>query len=341
MKDKKSLVTGIVALLGMCLLILDTQTAFSGAKAGVDLCQYVLIPSLFPFFILSTLASSALTGTHLPLLSPLCKQCGIPEGGESLFLLGLTGGYPVGAKAITEAYESGQLSVDDAHRLLGFCSNAGPAFIFGMAGRYFDSPAAPWLLWAVHILSAILTGMLLPNKKQGKCSMRQCTSVSVPAALNQSLRAMAGVCGWVVIFRVVLQYCSKHLLVLLPPELQVILTGLLELSNGIAALCAIPHQGMRFIICTCLISFGGLCVGMQTISVTKRLGIGMYFPGKLLQCIISCFLSQCLQSFLFPQESQLGFGAFIGVWVVSFAGITSVFWFKRIGKAKKVVAFLK
>ena len=166
-------------------------------------------------------------------------------------------------------------------------------------------------------------------------------ATSVPTALNQSLRAMAGVCGWVVIFRVVLQYCDIHFLILLPSEMQVLLTGLLELSNGIAALCCISHQGIRFIACACLLSFGGLCVGMQTISVTKRLGTGMYFPGKLLQCIISCCLSLCLQGFLFPQETQLCFGAIIGVWIVTFTAIASVFWFKRIGKFKKVVAFLK
>lgn len=338
MKDKKNFLMGILALIGMLLLILDTETAVSGARDGLELCLSVLIPSLFPFFILSTIVSSMLIGKRILILKPLCKLCGIPDGGESLFLLGLAGGYPVGARAIADAHENGQLTAKDAHRLLGFCSNAGPAFIFGMAGSFFDSSFVPWCIWAVHIASAILTGILLPDKNCSKCRLDSEKPITVTAALTKSLHAMASVCGWVVLFRVIYNFLNKWLLCHFPAETRIILTGLLELSNGITALADIHNQSSRFIICTCLLGFGGLCVWMQTISVTKKMGTGMYLPGKLLQCFLSLFLSVLVQYFIFPKETQFTISAGFWAGAVTFGVLLTFFVRKRTVKSKKVVA---
>ena len=40
---------------GMLVLILDGKAALLGAQAGVELCLNTVIPSLFPFFVLSVL----------------------------------------------------------------------------------------------------------------------------------------------------------------------------------------------------------------------------------------------------------------------------------------------
>ena len=60
-----------------------------------------------------------------------------------------------------------------------------------------------------------------------------------------------------------------------------------ELANGCYELELVGSSGLRFVLVSCLLAFGGLCVSMQTISVTGKLGIGLYFPGKVLQCCIS------------------------------------------------------
>ena len=39
--------------LGMLALILDGRTAIEGARQGIGLCLRTVIPSLFPFFVLS------------------------------------------------------------------------------------------------------------------------------------------------------------------------------------------------------------------------------------------------------------------------------------------------
>jgi len=114
MKQKKQLWTGILSAAGLLWMILDTKTAVSGAADGVMLCIRSVIPSLFPFLILSAIMNSVLIGADIPILNGLLRLCGIPKGAGSLLLLGLLGGYPVGAQAVANAYKRGQLSKESA-----------------------------------------------------------------------------------------------------------------------------------------------------------------------------------------------------------------------------------
>lgn len=273
------------------MLILDSKTAVSGAHDGILLCLQTVIPSLFSFFILSILLTSSLSGLPMPLLRPLGKLCHIPSGAESLLLTGFLGGYPVGAQNVSAAYQRGQLSRQDAQRMLAFCNNAGPAFLFGMVGAMFPDAKTPWLLWGIHIAGALFTGFLLPGKSEipFQPSPRQQT-ISLADALQTALRVMASVCGWVVLFRVITGFLTKWLLWLFPAELQVLLIGLLELSNGCCELNRISDLSLRFLTCSGMLSFGGLCVTMQTITVTQGLSLCYYFLGKGLQTLFSLLL---------------------------------------------------
>lgn len=302
MRNNKKIWTSIIASLGLIILILDTKTALAGAKDGISLCLNSVIPSLFPFFILSTLIAASLTGNPVRTLRPIGKLCGIPEGAESLLLLGLLGGYPVGAQSINDAYRNKCIKNDDAHRLLGFCSNAGPAFIFGMIGGLFADKKALWALWFIHILSALIVGCILPRNRPSHCKLPSCSIISIPAALEISIRTMANVCGWVILFRALLAFLQRWILWFFPTELQVMVAGLLELSNGCHTLYAVTNPGIRFVFSSCFLSFGGMCVAMQTISATRDIGTGLYFPGKLLQCAVSFLVSYISQHHLFSTD---------------------------------------
>ncbi len=292
------------AFLSMTLLILDTRTALTGASDGVDICIRTVIPSLFPFFVIASFLTGMLSGAKFTLMRPLCKLLGIPYGAESFLLIGLLGGYPVGAQCIAQAYEDGALPGEDAKRMLGFCSNAGPAFLFGMAGHLFTSPWCPWILWLIHIVSALIVGIVLrqvPSSPFCRCTGRK---VSFPNALRRGIRSMAEVCAWVILFRVVIAFSQRWFLWLLPQTAQAVIFGLLELSNGCISLAVIPAESVRFILCAFFLGCGGLCVGMQTMSVVGKLGTGAYFPGKLLQSTCSLLAAIMIQRMIFPQSQQ-------------------------------------
>jgi len=302
LNSRRRLFTILFSAIGMLVLILDSKTALQGAMEGIELCIRTAIPSLFPFFVLSILLTGQLTGNAIPLLRPIARVCGIPSGGEAILAVGLLGGYPVGASCVAMAYRKGQLSANDAHRLLGFCSNAGPAFLFGIVSHLFSSMRVVWALWAIHILSALCVGALLPCKTTSRAKTMEYTGTSLPKALDQSVRVMASVCGWIVLFRVLIHIFSRWFLWLLPEPWDVSLTGLFELVNGCHALTAMESVFLRFVLCSAFLAFGGLCVTMQTASVTEGLGLGMYLPGKILQTIISILMAFPVGRILFSEE---------------------------------------
>lgn len=317
--NKHNFRTAIGASAAMLVLILDGKTALAGASEGIGICLNILIPSLFPFFLLSILLTGALRGQDIPVLRPVAKLCRIPKGAESLLAIGILGGYPVGAQNVALAYQTGLLSNMQAARMITFCNNAGPAFIFGVLGCMFSSKAVPWLLWIIHIAGALFSGILLPGGQDCKTALPPCSNMRLPDALAKAVRTTGLVCGWVIIMRMTLSFLQRWFLWLLPMPLQVAASALLELAGGCMQLEYIQNEGLRFILASAFLSLGGVCITLQTASVTEGISMHLYFPGKMLQCAVSVLLS-CIAQFLFPVASRCSCGPIAAVFMVILGG---------------------
>ncbi len=289
----------------LLLLILDAKTALQGAKEGISLCLYTVIPSLFPLLIISLLLNSTVIGRKIPIFNKICRFCSIPSGGESLLAIGLLGGYPVGAQCIYKTFKEHKISKDTAHRMLGFCSNAGPSFIFGMCSGLFGRGCIIWILWLIHILSSLISGALLPGKKETRDIKIDTNTMPFRDALNKAVYILVEICSWIVAFRILISILARWVFFLLPNYLITIVTGVLELSNGCIALYQIDNEFVRFILISAFLSLGGFCVLMQTLSAVKELGLGMYVPGKLLQTAFSLLLSTAFTYLLFESSPFL------------------------------------
>lgn len=301
--EKKSWLWPVILFSGVMLLF-DAKSILIGAQEGIEISLQSIVPSLFPFIFISSLASQVISGRKIPVLDKIGKVCGIPQGAESLLLLGLIGGYPVGARLISDNYRSGKLDAYCAQRMLGFCNNAGPAFILGILAPMFSNKIAPYALWIIHMFSAILTGVILPNKKTGQMHPVESTTFSVSVILENTMKAVCNICGWVILFKSLIIVCEHSFLKLLPAEFTVVFSGLLELSNGCISVNRIVNESARFLISGTLLGFGGLCVVMQTKSAVRGLGISQYIQGKLLQTSISFILCFGVSFLLFGWDRQ-------------------------------------
>lgn len=293
-------VTGGAALAAILVLIFDSKTAFRGASEGIRLCMETVIPSLFPFFVVSVILTSTVSARNIPFFSKLCKHLGIAQGAQTLVLVGFLGGYPIGAQCIAQACKSGRLDRRDGERMLAFCNNAGPAFLFGIGATLFPSVGVCWLLWGIHIASALIVARLTSKNAQPSVAGVASQTVSLPNALDQAVRAMALVCGWIILFRVGLAFAERWFLWMLPGNLRLLFVGFFELTNGCCALESISSVGLRMQLFSVMLGFGGVCVGLQTMSVLRVAGLRgrQYFPGKTAQAAIGYLLSVAVQYFL-------------------------------------------
>ena len=291
MRKSIPLLPVVLGFAAFVVLILDSKTALQGGFEGVQMCLQALIPALFPFIFLCSWTSTKMCRVPLPFLLPIGKLCKLPKGGESTLLTGFLGGYPIGAQNVYQLWKSEILDTATAKRLLGFCSIAGPSFIFGVMGQLFSSAGICFLLWLTQILSAIFTGLLLPGSSPGSILTHGSKPISMSTALDNSIKAMVRICGWAVLFKIIISVLDRWVLWAVSDDLKVLFTGFFELSNGCLALGSVEGIGSQFVIAAALLSFGGLCVYMQTCSVTKELGAGSYLTGKLIQSLIATILS--------------------------------------------------
>ena len=224
-------------------------------------------------------------------------------------VLGLCGGYPVGARTAAELVENGALSRDEGERLLAFCNNAGPGFLLGVCGTgVFSSSRAGAALYLIHVAAALCAGLLtcraLPPAPHGtyphKSAKAQRFSTAFPTAVQNALTGCLNVSAFVVFFtvlaRLLLHFLPEAFASSLPCAL---LLGFLELTSGVLAL---PCSRAGFLSCAALLGWGGLSVHCQTLSVlaASPLSARYYLRGKTLQSLLSLLLALPALPVLFP-----------------------------------------
>lgn len=325
---KKSIGFPVLAALFFVLLLRYPSAAADAVREGMTLAFASAIPALFPFFIASTLLTESGLSAALGrlLASPMQALYGVSGNSAAAILLGLTGGYPVGAQTICTLYHTKQLSQTEAEYLLGFCNNTGPAFIVGMVGVGICGCFKTGLiLYGIHAVSALFIGLLLPHKRSIAPSASSKTLLFSPIshlpaclvnAVQQALQTSLLVAAFIIsasiflsLLRItgifaLLQTVFPFSLFSLPASTaEPIFSGIIELTNGLLRL---PHillsKSQLLPLASFLLGFGGLSVHCQTLSLAQAAGLScrIHFFGKLLHGILSGFITYCLSRF-FPQ----------------------------------------
>lgn len=301
----KRRVLGIGCCLAMLLLLIDGQTAQAGVRQGLELCLRSVLPALLPFFFLSKVLIAALWGKSPTILRLIGTLFRMPEGGESLLIPALLGGFPAGAAAVGEAWQSGGLEKDTAERLLGWCGNVGPAFLFGIAAGTLPGRWSGWYLWGLLLLGALTAAWIIPGKIAAATPKAAEKSTDI---MGQTVLTMGKICITVVLFRVITRYMDVYLS--LDGTAKVFLEGILELTNGCCDLSLVPIR-YRMTAAGILMSLGGACVLIQTRAVTQGLCLKWYFIGKGIQTLV-CLIGACRPLMLLFLTALLSFAK---IWV--------------------------
>lgn len=292
----------------LAALLLLPQVATDAARDGLRLCAQVLIPSLFPFFVCAKLIVALRVAQPLArVLSPVMRSLfGTGPSSSEALVLGLIGGYPAGAQAVKNLYDAKAITQREAQRLVLFCNNAGPAFVFGVVGTgLFASFRMGLLLFAAQALSALLTGMLLKSDLHEPAPASIQTESSAPvrvapvfvSCVRESGAAVLNVCMFVTAFSVLAGVLRWLLRGQLPDTVFALVLGMLELTGGISALgaCAIPVWG-KLALASFLLAFSGLSVCAQTASILLPSGLfpRAYVPVRLMQGLLAAALTLAL-----------------------------------------------
>ena len=320
----------LALLIATAGLVAAPAQAIAGAKDGLTLCFNVIVPSLFPFFVLSSLVVDLGLAAYLGramegLMRPLFRVSGSCAAAVAL---GFIGGYPVGARTALQLYEQGLCSKPEAERLLAFCNNSGPAFILGVVGAgIFGDSRVGLLLYLTHALASLMVGLLFRfyggwERRQAPASRpKPIRTVTLPAAftgaVSRALQSTLNICAFVVFFAVVLRLLSAFgvlsalasLLSLAGLEAEWakrLVAGLLELSSGVASLQGGAGLTGRVSLAAFMLGWAGLSVHCQVLSflVDSGLSARVYLAGKLCHGLIAAGLTYALTR-LFPLSAPV------------------------------------
>ncbi len=296
------LILTLAAIGGAAALLTLPAAVSAGVRQGLTLCLNAIIPSLFPFMALSEfIVRSNISGTLSIMLSGFVRHVfKLPTVCAGAVLMSFVGGYPTGAKIINEMYLRGAVSTSQAKRMLSFCVAAGPAFIITAVGaRILQSPAIGYILFASHILAALILGALYALKDEvpvhGGVSVKlNSLSGSVVGSVTSACTAIINVCSYIVIFCAVTEIL-RSCLSPLPEVLQGVLGyafTLLEVSGGCVYIAGrFDLFGAAFL--SFLLGFGGLCVVFQVLSIASALKLRFwdFFRQRVMHGLLSAALT--------------------------------------------------
>jgi sporulation integral membrane protein YlbJ len=321
----KVLLVAFICLFFMLLLILTPGPALAGARNGLTICGNTVIPSLFPFLVLSGfIIKSGLADRIGRLLEPATRHIfRLPGSAATALILGAVGGYPVGANAVSQLCKSGSLSKRDGERLLCFCINSSPAFIIGAVGAgLLGSANAGIILCVAHLTASLAIGLVmrvgapkktvyLPTVPQRRKADEGLTSAFV-ASVTGSIGSILTIAAFVVLFSSLNALLSSIGFTsflaglagrLLPTPISDpsfysrVVTGILEVTNGCAA--AAGSTGMvSLILIAVMLGWSGLSVQFQVISMVKDSGISTrpFILTRLLHMVFSALFTWALFS---------------------------------------------
>lgn len=327
---------GVGLLAATAALMLYPQESMEAVRAGLELCFNVIIPSLFPFFVLSSLVVELGLAGYLgralePVMRPLFNVSGACA---SAFALGFIGGYPVGAKTAISLYQDGMCTKTEAERLLAFCNNSGPAFILGVVGTgVFSNSRVGMLLYLAHAAASVCIGLLFRFYRRGgekreevrptpKFEARRFTAAFTDS-IKGSFLSTLNICAFVVFFTVVIKLLclsgllpavAKGLGVLLAPWgfsaqwAERLLTGALELSSGVWSLTGEGALAGRVSMAAFMLGWAGISVHCQVLSFIGGSGLSVktYLIGKFLHGSLSAlFVAGLFRIFPFRESASV------------------------------------
>ena len=263
---------------------------------GLTVWAYNVLPALFPFAVLSTLAFK---------IAPKAKRSftktlfGISC--DRLFLMSLLCGYPIGAKAIADS----NADKNSATRACAFCSTAGPIFIVATVGtKLLKSVTATIIIISVHILSAILNGLIYRKKEYAELldSNSQFTPQDFGNTVTNSVLSVLSVGGLIALFYMLTDMLRSFL----PQSVSDSLVfsygvGLLEMTNGIVAVCKNANVATATVLVSSLLAIGGACVFFQCYAFlgSKKVKAVDVITMKLTQSALATVLSFILVKLFF------------------------------------------
>ena len=301
-------------LLAVCVLFVIflafPEETSSSARKGISVCLETLIPSLFPFFVLSSLTVSLGLSKWIGKLfsrfmSPLFRSSGKTA---SPFVLGLLSGFPVGASTAVGLYKRGEISRGDCARALSFSNNPSVGFIVSVAGAgILRDIRLGWILYLSVTVASVLSGMVTcrvfhgDNRflaKEEAVSEETSLLKKFLSAVRDGGTGVLNVSAFVIFFSVLCGVLGS--VISLPYPLSAFISGFFEIATGASSVdISLLSLYENTIIMSAILAWSGLSVHSQVLFCVADTDVSPfpYLFSKLVTTLLSALFTAILLLF--------------------------------------------
>lgn len=276
----------IIVVVFAVLLLRYSKEVSAAVVVSINSCLSVIVPSLFGFMVVSNFLVKSnlyiLISKPFSIISRYIFR--IPTELFSIFLLSNIGGYPIGAKMISELIKNERISNKDANTMMCYCFCSGPAFIIGAIGiKVFSSVSAGLIIYISIFISNFLIAIILGLKnkipqKENKCYKININSNILIESIEATAKTLLMICSTLIFFAIIIASLEVTGIMSIFTNLFSIMLnfndsytvplikGIFEIStiNQLPQFCYILIP-----IVTAIVAFGGICVFFQILGISK------------------------------------------------------------------------
>lgn len=283
-----------------------TDAASAAVSRALSVCAKSIIPSLFPYMVISSMLINTGAGAVLGNIFayPVNKLFRLSPESSAPVILGAICGFPIGAVTAVNLYSNGEISKNEAERLLPVSNNTGPAFLIGVIGAvYWNSKAFGLVIYISQIFTSAIIGIISSRKipyteynntffSKNKDTYGEKNFLSqLSSSISSSAINMITVCGFVVFFSAIIDLLIPMCEIISPNGYAgVLLASFLEFSSAAKYASLLTHAPAGAALTAFAVGWAGISVHSQVMSfsISSKCNISMkkYFKYKFIQGII-------------------------------------------------------
>lgn len=266
-----------------------------------------LVPSMMPMFIISDILINYNFTKYIPksIINFISKLFNISNNATLILLLSLVSGFPLNAMNIITSYDSNLISREEAEHLLLFNHFPNPLFVLNTVGiMYLNNNLYGLIILISTILSNVILGILVRGKNtltninfisnyNKSQTFTMVFSNSIKKCINSLLMISVTVCLFLILSTLIINIFNFN------DYLSLGIKSILEMTMALKEISSMSISNLiRVILSSGIISFGGLSIHMQVISILdEKIRYNNYFIGRLCQVVLSCIIS-CILFFI-------------------------------------------
>lgn len=290
MNNKKDMIILYTLIIIEILILFNSKLIINDVINSLKIFIVNVFPSLFPTMIISNL----LIKNNVSIIIPkfIKKLFNIlfnfNDNHTSIFIMSIIAGTPSNALFINEYLSKKLINEEEALDLLCCTHFINPLFIINTALLLFNNIYIGFLIIALLLISNFIKAYILRNNF--KRSMNNSLNINNRSFINSLVETIRTCFNAILlILGVIILFSFLTALIVnifnLNNSYSYIINGFLEITGGLNKLVSVNiNPLLKFIISYYFISFGGICIWMQTISQieNKKIKYLKYFIFRII-----------------------------------------------------------